>query len=189
MDVPHSRMGFLMFVALSLLISMVLMSAGLYLYKNSLVNKVAALQESISLAKNDFQPNAITDLQTFDKRMSAANQILAGHTILSPVFEVLSSLTIPAIQFTKFNLDTGADGKNFTVRMSGLARDYKSIALQAEVFNTSSGKYFKDVVFSNLVLQTDKINKGYVGFDISFTIDPALLSYDKQILTSINSKN
>jgi hypothetical protein len=65
------------------------------------------------------------------------------------------------------------------VRMSGVARDYKSVALQASVFNSAKGRYFKNVVFSNLT----KDNKnGYILFDLDFMVDPALLSYEKNSL-------
>jgi hypothetical protein len=61
--------------------------------------------------------------------------------------------------------------------MSGIARDYKSIALQADVFNTNEGRMFKDVVFSNIT--KDKNN--YVTFNVEFNVDPKLLSYGNSI--------
>jgi hypothetical protein len=184
---PPTRMGLFMFLSILLLISMILASGGFYLYKASLLNKITSLQESIALARESFQADSVAELQLFDKRMNASQQILSGHTVLSPIFSTISSLTIPSIQFTKFSLGSSVDGKSLIVNMSGLAQDYKSIALEAQVFGTPAGKYFKDVVFSNLVLQTGKVNKGYVSFDISFTVDPALTSFDKNIL--INNGN
>jgi hypothetical protein len=181
---PHPRVSILLFLSILLLASMLLSSAVLYVYKSSLIARVASLQESVTLAKESFEPQSIAELQLFDKRMNAAGQILASHTVLSPVFASLADLTIPQVQFTKLAIEPGINGKNFVMRMSGLARDYKSIALQAQVFNGAKGKYFKDVAFSNLVLQNGKQNKGYVGFDISFSVDPALVSYDKTIFTT-----
>lgn len=178
------RMNFFLFISIILIICMALASVGLFIYKTSLVNSIKGLQESLAVAKDSFQPESISELQIFDKRMSASNQILASHTVLSPVFALLSEITIPTIQFTRLSLEPGVDGKNFTARLSGLARSYKSIAVQIDVFNGSKGKYFKNVVFSNLVLQNDKNSKGYVSFDLSFTIDPALLSYEKSLLTN-----
>ncbi len=186
-NMVRPRINFFLFITLLLIISMAFVSAGLFIYKNSLMGSIKGLQKSLSVAKDSFQPESISELQIFNKRMSASNQILASHTVLSPVFGLLSEMTIPTIQFTRMSLEPSVDGKNFTARLSGLARSYKSIAVQIDVFNGSKGKYFKNAVFSNLVLQNDKNSKGYVGFDLSFSIDPALLSYDKSIITS-NSK-
>lgn len=187
-NIPRTRTSFIMFIAMLILISTCLATIFLYFYKGSLIKKVAGLQDQILLAKGDFDTNSISELQVFDKRMNASNQVLSTHIIFSPVFELLSSLTISSIQFTKFNVELNVDGSSYVAHLTGLARDYKSIALQAEVLNSNQGKYFKDVVFSNLVLQNDKVNKGYVGFDISFTIDPALLAYDRSILTTNTAK-
>lgn len=186
-DIPHNKMGFLMFLSILLLVSMIVVTGGLYLYKNFMINKVASLEESMGIAKESFEPESISEMQLFDKRMNVSTQILSTHTVFSPVFTLLSELTIPSIQFTKFLIEPSSDGKNVSVRMSGLAQDYKSIALQSQVYNGPKGKYFKDVVFLNLVLQNDKINKGYVGFDVTFNVDPTLLSYTKSILTNTTS--
>lgn len=154
---------------------------GLYFYKSTLDVKVANAKKSLALAESSFEAETIADLQLFDKRIAASKQVLASHVVLSPFFELLNTLTLPSIQFTKFTYAGGTSGQNFTVKMSGNAKDYKSIAVQASVFNSSAGKYLKDVVFSNLNLSDDKEKKGYVTFDVTFNIDPILLSYEKQL--------
>lgn len=155
--------------------------AGLYFYKASLVADVANAKKSLDLARESFEPEAIADLQLFDKRITASKQVLAAHIVVSPFFELLNSLTLPSVQFNKFSLVEGKT-QNFVVNMSGQAKDYKSIAIQGQIFNSSAGKYLKNVVFSNLTLADAIDKKGYVTFDVSFTIDPILLSYEKQIL-------
>lgn len=162
--------------------------AGLYFYRSGLTASIAEAKKSLKLAEGSFEPEAISDLQLFDKRVIASKQVLASHIILSPFFDLLSSLTLPSVQFNGFNISVGSDGKNFVVKMSGLAKDYRSIAIQAQTFNSNEGKYFKDVVFSNLTLSDEKENKGYVSFDISFYVDPVLMSYEKQILNYLNKK-
>ncbi len=155
---------------------------GLYFYKAHLTANVASAKKSLALAKESFEPETIADLQLFDKRITASKQVLASHIVVSPFFDLLNSLTLPSIQFSKFTASGGINGESFDVTMSGNAKDYKSIAVQAGVFNSPAGKYFKDVVFSNLTLSDDKQSKGYVTFNVSFTVDPVLLSYEKQIL-------
>lgn len=185
--VLNRPIGLLSFLAGFVLFIVVGSYVGLFFYKNLLISQIKGLQESLASAKDSFEPETISDLQLFDKRMSVSRQVLSSHTVLSPLFDALALVTIPSIQYTSFIAENSIDGKGVSVKMVGLARDYKSIAIQASVFNSPKGKYFKDVVFSNLVLSDDKDKKGYIGFDVAFIVDPSLLSYEKQILQS-NSK-
>lgn len=162
--------------------------AGLYFYRSGLTASITEARKTLKLAEGSFEPEAISDLQLFDKRVIASKQVLASHVIMSPFFDLLGSLTLPSVQFNGFDIAVGSDGKNFAVRMSGLAKDYKSIAIQAQTLNSNEGKYFKDVVFSNLTLSDEEENKGYVSFDVSFNVDPVLMSYEKQILNYLNKK-
>lgn len=159
-----------------LLVFMGIASVGLFLYKNYLIKQKEVLSVSLEKVRDTFEKDTISELELYDKRASAAKQVLNGHIVLSPMFTLLGSLTIPTIQYTKFEHET--TDKGFFVKISGLAKDYRSIALQADVFNTTRGRSFKNVVFSNLT--KDKSN--LVGFDLEFIVDPSLLSYEKNIL-------
>lgn len=163
-------------LAFAIFIIIGIASAGLFLYKNYLVQQEKTLSTSLETVRNSFEQDTINQLDLYDKRISASKQILNNHIVLSPMFSLLGSLTIPSIQYTKFDYEN--NNKEFDVKMSGVAIDYKSIALQADVFNDAKGRYFKNVVFSNLT--KDKNNN--VNFDIDFTVDPELLSYQKDML-------
>jgi hypothetical protein len=159
------------------------LSIGLFLYKNYLTNQKEVLSASLEKVRNSFDKDTIDELELYDKRVSAAKKVLNNHVVLSPMFALLGNLTIPSIQYTRFDHQTNANG--FLVKMSGVAVDYKSIALQADVFNSAKGRFFKNVIFSNLI--KDKNNN--IGFDIEFNVDPALLSYQKNmILEQVGAK-
>ena len=70
------------------------------------------------------------------------------------------------------------NAKLVTVKMSGLAVGYRSVALQADLF--SKNKLFIDPIFSNLSLD----NSGNVIFDLEFSVDPAFIDYDRVIKTN-----
>lgn len=178
--VGHRSMGLLFFISMIVVVCVCLLSAGLFLYKNLLTNQKASLSDSLSLSRNGFEQATIDELNLFDKRTAVAKQILASHFALSPLFTTLNSITIPSVQFTKF--DNTSTDKSFSVNMSGVARDYTSIAVQAQVFNSDRGRYFKNVIFSNLVLSDSPLTKGYVSFNLSFDVDPGLLSYEKNVI-------
>ena len=171
-----------MVVSLFILAVMLLSSGGLYLYKDYLIKNKAALSESLKKVKESFDKDTIAELEAYDKTTSVAKQILSEHIVLSPLFEKINELTLSSIQYTAFNHAT----KNniFSVRMSGIAKDYKSIALQADVFSSDKGHMFQNVVFSNLT--KDKNN--FVTFDVEFDVDPLLLSYSNNIINGSYKK-
>lgn len=169
------RSLFTVFVIIFLVI-MGLVAGGLFVYKSYLIKQKESLSLSLNKVRDSFEKEIIDELELFDKKTTVAQDILDSHIVLSPLFELVGDLTIPFIQYTKFEHQTNEKG--FFVKMSGIARDYKSIAIQADVFNTSKGRYFKNVVFSNLM--KDKSN--YVTFNIEFNVDPIVLSYEKSLL-------
>lgn len=168
--------SFFSVITIIFLVAMSIAAGSLFLYKSYLIKQKEVLSSSLLKVRDSFEQDTIKELELFDKRSTAAKEILDGHIVLSPMFEVLGNLTIPSIQYTKFEHYT--DQKGFYVKMSGIAHDYRSVALQADVFNSSKGRYFKNVVFSNLM----KNKNNYVVFDIEFNVDPSLLSYEKNSL-------
>ncbi len=157
-----------------LLVGMGVVSGGLFFYKIYLQNQEKTLSDSLATSSVGFDKSTVDELQLFDKRVTVSKQVLSSHIVMSPMFALLGQLTIPSVQYTKFSQDSN-DANGFTVKLSGAAQDYKSIALQADAFNSDQGHSFKNVVFSNL----NKDTNGSITFDVSFTVDPSLLSYEK----------
>ncbi len=176
--------GFFGTIALGFLILIGVIAGGLFAYKNFLTNQKGNLSQSLSRARDSFEKDTITELETFDKRVSASKKILASHIVLSPLFSLIGELTIPSIQFTKFEHQFTDKGL-FYVKMTGVARDYKSIATQSDILGGPKGRYLKSVVFSNLTtteIKEKDTKKTTVGFNVEFIVDPTLLSYEKNIL-------
>ena len=168
--------NFFSIITTFLLIVSILFSTGLYLYKNYLIKQEDGLSASLTAIRNSFEKDTIDVLELFNKRTETAKQILDKHNVLSPMFALLGEITIPQIQYINFTQKT--DDKGFLVNIKGMARDYKSIAIQADVFNSDKGQSFKNVLFSNLV--KDKDNN--VSFDLKFNVSPDLLNYEKNNL-------
>jgi len=153
-----------------------LTSIGLFFYKSFLLKQKDSLSSSLELAKNSFDKDTIDELSLFDKRLNVSKQILDEHIVLSPLFNLLGETTIPTIQYTEFkqiNINN-----LFQVEIKGIARDYRSIALQADLLNKVKGSHFRDVLFSNLV--KDKNNN--ITFNLKFNILPELISYKNIVL-------
>ena len=163
-------------IATSLLVLSILSSGGLFVYKIYLNKQKDSLSASLDVARGSFEKETIDELSLFDKRTESAKKILSNHIIMSPMFSVLGEITIPSVQYINFQQQT--NDKGFLINIKGLARDYRSIALQADAFNSTKGLYFKNVLFSNL----EKNKDNYISFDLKFNVDPALLSYENSTL-------
>lgn len=169
-----------MVITVFILISIIVATVGLYFYRDYLQKNKENLSATLFKMRGSFDNDTIVALELYDKKATVAKQVLKGHIVLSPLFDTLNDLTLSSIQYTKFEHSTTKEGI-FSVKMSGVARDYKSIALQADVFNTTKGAMFKDVIFSNLT--KDKSNN--VTFDLEFDVDPLLLSYSNHIANTV----
>jgi hypothetical protein len=180
-SIRRGPLGIFPVLATTILVVAVISSIGLFFYRSYLEKQKDNLSLSLANIKDSFKEEVIMDLELFDERVNASRDILSSHLVLSPLFSLLGELTIPSIQYTKFEHETNEKG--FTVKISGISKDYKSIALQADVFNGDKGRYFKNVIFSNLV----KTKTNDVTFDLGFTVDPSLLSYESNILIKQNS--
>jgi hypothetical protein len=174
-DVKEPR-SLLLFITTLLMAAAILVSGILFVYKLYLTKQVASSSESLALVRDSFEKDTIAELELYDKRTQSAKQILSKHIVFSPMFALLGEITIPAIQYTSF--EEQSDIKGYTVNIKGLARDYRSIALQADMFNSIKGRSFTNVLFSNLV--KDKSNN--IGFDLKFNVGDELLSYEKNVL-------
>jgi hypothetical protein len=169
--------NFFSLIAIFILIISVLLSAGLYVYKIYLTKQEATLSDSLTKTRDSFEKATIDELELFDKRTQSAEKILNNHVVLSPMFALLGDITIPAIQYTSFTQGTD-DILGYAVNIKGVALDYRSIALQADMFNTAKGSSFKNVLFSDLT--KDKNNN--ITFNLKFNVDPSLLSYENNSL-------
>lgn len=167
--------SFFSIVTLFLLILSIVISGGLFLYKSYLTSQQQSLSESLTLTRDSFEKDTIDELDLFNKRTESAKQILGKHIVLSPMFSLLGEITIPQVQYISF--EQQENEKGFLVNIEGVARDYRSIALQAGMFNTTKGRQFKNVLFSDLM--KDKNNN--VSFNLKFSVDPSLLSYGNSL--------
>lgn len=168
--------NFFSLIATFLLIFSILISAGLYVYKIYLTKQEETLSASLAKTRDSFEKDTIDELELFDRRTQSAESILSNHIVLSPMFALLGDITIPSIQYTSFEQQTTDQG--FVVNIKGVALDYRSIALQADMFNSVKGRSFKNVLFSDLI--KDKSNN--ISFNLNFNVEPDLLSYEKNSL-------
>lgn len=179
---PVSRpVGLFSTISTILFFVTILISVGVYFWKSYETRQVAVLADSISKIEKTFEPELISKLQKLDKQLKNANTLLASHTVVSPIFDMLESSTLKPVKFTKFDV-TFDDAKGTQVKMSGEADGYQSIAQQSDVLGANT--FLKDILFSNFFLT----QKGKVSFDLSFGARPEFVDFEKAPLAAIASQ-
>lgn len=178
---PVSRpVGILSSVSLILFIITILMGGGVYFWETYTIKNVAVLENSVKTVEKEFEPQLITQLQALDKQLKNANVLIKNHAVVSPIFDLLESSTLKQVQFSKFDL-VSEDTKGYSVKMSGVADGYRSIAQQADVLGASS--YIKNAIFSNFFLN----QQGRVTFDVTFGVTPEFLNFQTAPLVSVQN--
>ncbi len=176
--------GLLMIASIFILFTVLAATGGLYFYKGVITKNIETMNQNLSTARQRFEPSKIVELQLLDKRLRASSEILGHHIAISPIFQALQDITMKTVRYTKFTYSLGdekdAKDSRVSVKMSGVAVGYLSVALQADLF--AKNKNFVDPVFSNLKLD----DKGNVLFDLGFSVDPGFVDY-KQMLSTSNS--
>jgi hypothetical protein len=170
--------GIFTIISFLIFFSILVASAGLYLYKGIITKKISSMKTSLELSKHKFEDTKISQLQLLDRRLRGSTDILSKHISVVPIFKVLESVTMKNIRYTKFSYTVNTEKETkINVKLSGQADGYRPIALQSDLF-TTKGKSLIDPVFSNLVLN----DKGSVMFELSFSVDPSFVNYKKNLL-------
>ncbi len=173
---PGQPVNIFTIVAVFLLFAAGIATGGLYFYKGTLTKSIDKMKEDLDRAKGRFEPEVLGQLQVLDKRLKASTEILSNHIAVSPIFQALGVITLSTVRYTEFSYDLGTSaGDDVSVKMSGSAIGYRSVALQSDLF--LKNKNIIDPVFSNLVLD----DKGNVLFDLNFKVDAQFVDY-KQML-------
>ena len=190
---PVSRGSVSLFSVIAMIIFVVssVLLAGSYFYRLTLTNQRDSLSIDIGNKTKTFDADFLRKVTVLDKRIKASNDVLAKHTLVSPIFTKLEQLSLKTIQFTKFEMSPSiapAAGP-VSIKMSGKAVNYAAIAAESDVLagvNSNKNTYFINPIFSNLNLD----DKARVSFDLTFSVDKDLVSYTTYItrLTSDNSQ-
>ena len=142
----------------------------MFLFKTYTESSISSKQESLDRQRAAFEPATIQELLRLDRRLMASSELLRNHMAISLLFEDLEARTGTNVRFNDFKFESLTAGKK-TINMSGTARSFNSVALQADAFGKST--LFKDPIFSNLNIDA----KGIVIFDFAGIVDTARLNY------------
>ncbi|HRH31449.1 MAG TPA: hypothetical protein PK950_02175 [Candidatus Paceibacterota bacterium] len=179
--VSRGSSSFFGILATIIFVIALILLGGSYFYRITVINDRDTIDASIKSKIKTFDADFLREVSTLDKRINAANEVLKQHTMVSPIFTKLEQLSLKTIQFTKFELSPASSGSaSINVKMAGRAVNYAAIASESDVLagvGSSKNTYFINPIFSNLNLD----DKARVSFDLTFSVDPELVSYEAHI--------
>ncbi|OHA99817.1 MAG: hypothetical protein A3E93_01140 [Candidatus Zambryskibacteria bacterium RIFCSPHIGHO2_12_FULL_43_12b] len=146
-------------------------AVGVFGYEKFLEGRIAKMQTDLEMARQELQPDLIAELSRANSRFLSAEEILNKHKIVSELFNLLETQTLPNVRFTSFGYDDNELGLTFDIK--GEAKSYATLAYQAKVL--SENPYIINAQFSDFDLNED----GNVVFSLKANINPNLISYEE----------
>ena len=174
---PKASLGIFGFIGIVVFIISAGLATGVYFYEASLSKQLSAKEDQLNNARNILESPLIGEAKILGRRITDANQILSNHIVVSPIFEALQMNTLKSLQFNHFTYTVPADSSGkITVDMTGVARDYTSIALESD--QLAKNKDIQNPLFSGLALDA---KSGNVTFDLTFAVSPDFVSFTNNL--------
>lgn len=175
-EAPHRTSASGLFFLFGFIIFMASLASagGVFIYSEIVKKNINDGKDQLTLNKNAFDPNTISQITRLNDRINAADFLLKKHKSVSTLFLVLSNATLKTVQFNDFNY-SGIEDK-IVLSMRGEAPNYETVALQAKEFtNPNLKNVFRSPLFGDLALDV----QGTVSFSFTTNVDPLLVDYYK----------
>jgi|SRR3989344_1504169 len=151
----------LIYTGITVLVLILALVGGLYLYKNNLENKIASLDAEIENLEKSRNKKVESNLLILDKQLSLISTLLDSHTIWSKALGKVESLLQPQVQFLSFSAAVSDDRFEF----KALAKNYTVVAKQIAAL--VSDESIKDVILTDVHVLTT----GNLEFSIKIEFD------------------
>jgi len=180
----RSSGGMSLLLLISILIFLVSLGSVAYviLFKQAYIKSIEEAQKTIETNKSGLVSDSLTieSLVELDSRINVANKLLSNHIAVSPIFNFLQQATLKSVRFKNFSFTSvNKDStKKVSIQMSGQAKDWETVASQADEFGkTEWKKIIDEPKISNLSLNSD----GSISFIFSAYINPDYLIYSNNV--------
>ena len=147
-------------------------TAWMYYWQSSLKTKIKNQSDQLVELQKQTDKRTIDSLISINDLLATSNTLLKRHVAVSPLFQFLQANTITDIRFKSFSFSYTSQSK-IGVKMSGLAKDFGTVAAQAEAFNQDQTKGISNPIFSDFSPQAD----GSISFNFAADLNPDLISY------------
>lgn len=148
---------------------------GLWYYGKSLSDEIVLKTDQIRNTQKLFSDTPkVGEAMTFISRATLVRELLALHTVSSPMFTFIAENTPGNIYYNKFSFKN--DAGTSVVELSGEAPTYAALAHQGDILRNKSEE-LSDVS----IKQVGLTNSGTVTFDLTIKFAPGYLSYAKNL--------
>ena len=163
-------MGAFGFLAYVILVGVVALAIGVFVYDQILDTKLAAKNAELAKAQQEINSSTAEEFVRLNNQLTWGKTLLANHTALSGFFAALEKRLPATVRFSSLHL-TVTDTKKLTLEAAGVARSFNALALASDSFAKEGT--IKDVIFSHLTVNKDNS----VSFALTATIEPALVAF------------
>jgi len=169
-----SSVSLFLVLSIFIFVATAMFSGFVYFYK---VNRVNYLNQVIASVNESHtrQSDEITtqNLIALDGKIKMVKNIVDNHNALSNMLTELQGKIVDGIRLSSLNY-TAVSGENInSLKLSGMARNFKTIDAQATVLRNSNST-FLNPVFSDFVLNNVT---GAVSFSLTCNVKPSAINY------------
>jgi hypothetical protein len=143
---------------------------AVFAYGNLLTSQKASKDAALATAESSLDQGTIAQFIRLRDRLQSAQTLLNNHIALSPVFDLLESVTPQDADFSSVAITVDDTGTANLVA-DGTAKSFNSLAATSNDF--SADARLKNTIFSNIAIAQN----GNVSFVLSATLDPKLVAY------------
>ena len=121
-------------IAMVLFLASIGLAVGSVVYRDSQLTILSDKKNQLTALRSTFNSADVILLKTLDDRIKSAEEILNDHKGLTPLFSLLSELTLETVRFDTFRYEA-TDGSQTTLVLAGEAESFTSIALQSDALS------------------------------------------------------
>ncbi len=186
-DVAFSRrstVGVFTLITIALFVVTVVLAGGLFVYKQTLSKINTDLKAELDGYNTQTRAPEVGELIALNNRLNVAYASLADHIALSRVFDILNQVTLQDIRWNNFSFEMSDAGVP-TLKMSGQARSFAAVALQADKvseFAINNVPVFKNPIFADFSVD----NVGNPTFSLKSELDKKFVLFVNKVPPAAN---
>jgi hypothetical protein len=189
---PPKSINLFSLIGWLVLIVSICAAVGVFMYNSYLTTTINGLTNAISTVEAQYSASSasLSDYSRMDSRLKTATLLLNNHIAASPIFAFLDQNTAQNVRFLTFSFtlgpssaantgpNSGGSGAGSTVinvTLTGEAKSFNSLAVQANVF--SANPLIQDPIISGIGLDLS----GNVTFSVTARMNESILNYSDEI--------
>ncbi len=151
-----------------MLFASLIASAGVFGYDKYTASVRERKAEELRVAEESINRDTVEGFLRLRDRFEATETLLAQHVGLSQFFDLLESVSVKNVQFTRLSVQVQSD-RTATLEMGGAASTFNALAVESAAF--ANEKRIRRAIFSGISTN----EKGVVEFSLDAELDPRLV--------------